>query len=518
MSQGSDSPQRRATRGWVAIALAVGLLAAAVIAGARTALGDGTPDRAAIAWHGCQAGPEDEVGKALDEAGAQCGEMTVPLDYARPDARTITVAVSRIKAADPANRRGVLLINPGGPGVPGLEQVLINQLVPQVAARYDLVGMDPRFIGRSTPLHCRWTTNTFLRSAGPDRRTFTESSAFAEDLAAGCARQNRDLLPYASTRNTARDIDVLRAALGEQKISYLGASYGTYLGAVYLQMFGDRADRVVLDGAVDPTVYGPNLLARSAPAMAAALEHWAGWAAGHADRFHLGATTSSVLSTVDRIARAATHRPLRLGEFQVDAHVLPYLLIAPLADDSEETYAALAGDVRVLAAAAGGEAVVPTPSLTQFLTELFTGSGAATDRAGTPILCADRATSRDPGSYLRDIEEHRADEPLFGPLTRNITPCAFWPTEPVEPPTLVRNAVPALIVGSSGDAFAPLPGQQAMHQALTGSRLVTLRGSFRHTVFPLAGSPCIDTAVNHYLLDGVLPETDTTCDQARPGR
>ena len=90
MSQGSDSPQRRATRGWVAIALAVGLLAAAVIAGARTALGDGTPDRAAIAWHGWRAGPEDEVGKALDEAGAQCGEMTVPLDYARPDARTIT--------------------------------------------------------------------------------------------------------------------------------------------------------------------------------------------------------------------------------------------------------------------------------------------------------------------------------------------------------------------------------------------------------------------------------------------
>ncbi|MFD1048186.1 alpha/beta fold hydrolase, partial [Kibdelosporangium lantanae] len=150
-------------------------------------------------------------------------------------------------------------------------QVLLSQVIPDVAARYDLVGMDPRFVGRSTPLNCRWTTDTFLRSAGPTRRSFDDNTVLQKDLAAGCAAGNRDMLPYASTRNTARDMDVIRAALGETRLSYFGVSYGTYLGAVYLQMFGARADRVVLDSAVDPNAYGPGLFSRVGPAAAAAL-------------------------------------------------------------------------------------------------------------------------------------------------------------------------------------------------------------------------------------------------------
>src|SRR5205814_2102514 len=124
---------------------------------------------------------------------------------------------------------------------------------------------DPRFVGRSTPLTCTWTTDTFLRSAG---NSFADSVALAKRLAAQCPREN---LPYASTRNTARDMDAVRVALGERRLSYLGYSYGTYLGAVYLQMFGTRADRVVLDSAVDPQRYGPNLLSGNGPADAAAL-------------------------------------------------------------------------------------------------------------------------------------------------------------------------------------------------------------------------------------------------------
>src|SRR5262245_3731205 len=144
-----------------------------------------------ISWHGCQTGPDDKLGKGLDAIGAQCGQVSVPLDYSRPDGRTITVAMSRIKATDPAHRRGVLLINPGGPGKPGMEQVALNQVIPDVAAHYDLIGMDPRFVGRSTPLNCRWTTDTFLRSAGPTRQTFDDNTALQKDLAAGCVAGNR---------------------------------------------------------------------------------------------------------------------------------------------------------------------------------------------------------------------------------------------------------------------------------------------------------------------------------------
>jgi pimeloyl-ACP methyl ester carboxylesterase len=131
--------------------------------------------------------------------------------------------------------------------------------------------------------------------------------------------------------------------------------------------------------------------------------------------------------------------------------------------------------------------------------------------AATLILCADRAASPDPDTYFQDIQVHRTDEPLFGPLFRDITPCAFWPTSPAEPPTTISNAVPALMVGGADDPVTPYAGQQAMHQALRGSRLVTLRGSFRHGVYVAAGNTCVDTAVNHYLIDGVLPGADTTC-------
>ncbi|MDQ1647260.1 MAG: hypothetical protein QOJ50_3444, partial [Cryptosporangiaceae bacterium] len=193
-----------------------------------------------ISWGTCRTGPADKVGAALDTAGAQCGTVTVPVDYREPAGRTLTVAISRRKATDPAHRRGILLINPGGPGAPGLEQVLLAPYLPAVAARYDLIGMDPRFTGRSTPLGCQWHTDTFLRSAGPDRASFEQSADLARELAASCAPGNAGLLPHASTLNTARDMDLIRAVLGEEKLSYFGVSYGTYLGALYLQLFGAR--------------------------------------------------------------------------------------------------------------------------------------------------------------------------------------------------------------------------------------------------------------------------------------
>lgn len=454
--------------------------------------------RQAVHWHGCVTGPDDALGAALDDAGAQCAEVTVPVDYSRPRGRTIQVAMARITATDPARRRGVLMLNPGGPGGSGMELVLAGQQMPAVAARYDLIGMDPRFVGRSSPIDCRWETDTFVRSAGPDRRTFNESVALARQLAAGCTTGDTTLLPHASTRNTARDMDLIRERLNERKLSYLGYSYGTYLGAVYLQMFGAHADRVVLDSAVDPAVYGPGLLSRNAPAIQAALEHWAAWQAGEE-----GTTQAAVLARINRIAA----RPeLHIGPYTVDLHVLPYLLFARLYDDSPGTYAQLAEEMRVFE-----HETQPTPALEEFLAGLFTGAGYSSDRAGTAVLCADRAAGRNPEAYFRDIQAHRADEPLFGPMTRNITPCAFWPVRPAEPTTTIRNSVPALIVGADGDPATPYAGQQAMHRALAGSRMVTVRGRFAHGQYLVAGNACVDGTVERYLIDGVLPARDTTC-------
>ncbi|MFI0803521.1 alpha/beta hydrolase fold [Amycolatopsis lurida] len=480
------------------------IVAALVIAAALTpatpaAAQAPTTPAAPITWHGCTTGPGDRLGAELDKAGAQCGEVVVPVDYRRPEGREITIALSRIKATDPARRRGVVLLNPGGPGGPAMELVLAGPSMPEIAARYDLVGMDPRFVGRSSPLRCAWNTDTFARSAGPDARSFRESVAFAKELARGCSGNDRELLRAASTRNTARDMDVVRAALGERKISYIGASYGTYLGAVYLQMFGSRADRFVLDSPVDPGVFGPGLLRSTAPALDAALKNWAKSAAGR----ELGE------QTVRDIARAAERRPFRVGKYTVDGHLAPYLFFAHLYDDRPASQAEFAATVRTLRDAAAGRPVTPSPSLNELLDGLTTGSGAATDRAGTPVVCADREASRVPAEYYRDIQSHRQAEPLFGPLARNITPCAFWPVTPAEPATRIHNGSPALLLGSTDDPATPYAGQLAMRRALAGSRMVTLEGAYRHSVF-LKGGACVDAAVRDYLLGGELP-ADRVC-------
>ncbi|MBD0672439.1 alpha/beta hydrolase [Streptomyces sp. CBMA156] len=470
------------------------------------------------AWHPCRTGPEDSAGAELDAAGAHCTEITVPLDYRHPDGRTLSVALSRLPAADPAHRLGTLLYNPGGPGVPARHLALaLRQASPALGARYDIVGMDPRFVGASTPLDCGWP-GSGPGSAGPTRVTFDRSAELAKDLATRCAPY-RAMLPHASTRNTARDTDLVRGVLGEPTIAYLGSSYGSYLGEVYLQMFPERVGRAVLDAALDPDRFGPDLTATQGPAMDAALTAWAGWAAGHDDRHHLGATTAEVLTAVERLRLAAERAPLAVGTHRVDARALPQVLWTVSAGDDSAVYTEFADLVRVLLDAAEGRTADPTALLEAVLTGLEapdTGGAAAVQNA---IMCVDRAASSDPLAYYRDVQAHRTDEPLFGPLTRNLTPCTFWPAQPAEPPTRVRNAVPVLLVGADGDPAATYPGQLSAHRALTGSRLVTLRGAFHHTAYAGLFAPrdaCVDAAVDHYLLDGVLPAQDADCPATRP--
>lgn len=452
------------------------------------------PPSSSLAWGTCARDASDQLGTILDRAGATCATLTVPVDYQRPSGPTVQVAVTRLKATEPARRRGVLLLNPGGPGASGLELAAVTpDLFPELLAQYDVIGMDPRFTGRSDAIECDWTTDTFLRSAGPNRDTFDRSAALMRDLAAGCARAGLDRLPYANTRNTARDIDRLRLALGENKINYLGFSYGTYLGAVYLQMFGAHADRFVLDSAVDPDVYGPGLFRHNAPAMQDALRQWAGFAAAKDDEYHLGATVPAVLATVDRL-----HRAQQIGAYQVDAEFLPAYLFNRLA---QADYPTLSAELTHF-----GKAGELPGSLETYLHGLVTGEGNPADRYGTPILCADRPASRDAGTYYRDIQAHRRDEPLFGPLTRNISPCAFWPVRGAEPPTDLHTDRPVLVVGADHDPITPHAGQQAMRKALTGSSAVTWRGGYRHTVYKVAGNPCVDKVVTDYLLGSRVPK------------
>jgi pimeloyl-ACP methyl ester carboxylesterase len=483
------------------IAAVGGLVATVAVAAPAPAA---TPET--IDWHACTLGPDDTEGQALDAAGVDCADVRVPLDYTRPRGRTITVAIARSKAPDAAHRIGAMIINLGGPASPVLSVVpLARAAMGEAGARFDLIGMDPRFSGRSTPIDCHWPADWLPRSAGADRQSFEKMVALNRDLAGRCTD---DRLRYAATANQARDMDMIRAALGDAKLSYLGYSYGTYLGAVYTQLFPRHAGRIVLDSAIDPAAHGTDQLRATAAGRQAALAEWAAWAAARDAEYHLGATTDAVLATVHRVYAASARHPLKVGPYALDDTVVPAIIVQLLSDDTDNGN--LATTVAELVKAAAGAPAEPTEAVTEVATSLLTGDGSALHSAQTAIMCADAAVPRDPSWYWRDIQAHRAASPIFEPLARAITPCAFGP-RPVQTTGKIGNGVPALIVQAEKDVNAQLPFGQAMHRALTGSRMIVLNGARTHGVYLFRGSSCVDDTVNAYLRSGNLPAADLTC-------
>ncbi|KUO09723.1 alpha/beta hydrolase [Streptomyces sp. DSM 15324] len=519
------SPFRRRPRTLAvcAMLLAASAVAPTAAAAATTATAAG-PDPLArfhtqhLDWHACALGPDDETGRELDAAGADCADVTVPLDYTDPGGRTISVAVSRRKATDTAHRSGPLFLNDGGPAGPSLPMPLTTaDAMGEVAARYDLIGMDPRFVGRSTPLDCGWNLGSaFLRSAGSHRAAYQGEVSLARDLAERCTRTQGDVLPYVTTRNTARDMDVIRAALGADTLSYLGYSYGSYLGEVYTQLFPGRTDRVVLDGVSPPERYNQTLLRGAEAVNEAALRAWASWTAARHTTYGLGATRAEVLATVDHILDAAAREPLRVGEtYRLDEHVLPALFIGGLGSDLDERRADLARTVRLLARAADRQPVEPDQGLARQLEFLLTSAGSASSSQMTAILCGDVAERRGVGSYWRAVEQSRRRFPLAGPLANDITPCEFW-APPAEAPTVLDNDVPALLLAATGDPRTVYSGARAMRERWPSSRLLTVEHARQHGLYGEYGNACVDDQVNAYLRTGRLPALDPTCAAAPP--
>jgi pimeloyl-ACP methyl ester carboxylesterase len=441
----------------------------------------------------------------LDGAGAQCTGVVVPLDYTRPDSRTLTVAISRIPATDPARRRGIMLSNPGGPGGPGLSMMadLRDRLTPDVRARYDLVGMDPRGIGRSDRMNCGLPLPTMLFSAGFDAFGYARDATLAAAFAASCLAPDPEKARFITTRNSARDMDVIRSAFGERALNYFGDSYGTYLGAVYMQMFPQHSDRFVLDSALDPDRYWLGAYQDMGAVNEAALDDWAIWAARRDADYHFGRTGPQVRAFVeDMIRRAATH-PVIGNDYLIDEHTVPMMLLSQLTDPRKN--ASLAEVVRTIADAVSG-----LPVDMERLKAKISGPVPLEAAGMAAVQCGDKAAPRDLGWYQRNIESVRATQPVFGAFANNITACAFWP-DPIEPPTAVHNPTPALILQATRDTRTAYQEAVALHHDLTASRMVTLADTRVHGVLHSGLSHCVNDIVDTYLRDGTLPGTDRTC-------
>lgn len=453
----------------------------------------------------------------LDRAGARCATIRVPLDYRKPGGRTLTLGFSRIKATDTAHRIGLMMHNSGGPGGTTLDMPLLDApaMGKELAARYDLIGMDPRGVGRSSPLRCG-TSGHWLRSAGYDTAGFRAQARYEAGLVRSCQRTyGKDLsyLRHFTTRNTARDMDVLRAVLGEPRTSYFGISYGTYLGAVYAKMFPGRTDRLLLDSAMDPARYHVRAFRDATAANEELLDAWAAWAARRNPTYGLGNTAAEVRAAVERIARQAARTPLRVGHYTADGQQVPQVLAALLYDDRR--FADAAKNIRLLYDAAAGRAVEPTETLVSAL-------GPPDDESEVQnslqpaLLCGDAAAPHDLSWYRRNIERSRAEAPLYGPMFNGVSPCAFWPNAPVEPPVRSGNAAPGLIVQATGDPRTSYANGQGLHRRMPNSRLITLEAGV-HGVYGLYPNRCVYGQVNDYLRTGELPARDTVCRKDRPG-
>ncbi|MFB7919426.1 alpha/beta hydrolase [Streptomyces sp. NPDC056061] len=452
----------------------------------------------------------------------ECATIKVPLDYRDPGGKRIDLAISRIRSTAPDKRRGVLFSNPGGPGGQGLYMPLaMQEQLPEAARQqYDLIGFDPRGVGLSSPVSCGMEPEEEDWLRPYKEETFDKDVAWARAVANKCREKAGDTLAHITTRNTVRDMDLLRAVLGEKKISYVGFSYGTYLGAVYTQLFPGRADRFVLDSAVDPARAWRGMIQWWAEGAEPAFDRWTAWAAERSEKYGLGDTPKQVDRTFWDLVAQADEKPIELDGQSVTGDDIRSGMRAAVFSPEEATEAFVE-----LRKAADGK-----PSSAKKLAA-FTGSertGTTATAAGTgaraaeipsdnmtasfwAVVCGDNsaAWSRDPESYRRDAIKDKGRYPLYGDFASGIKPCAFW-DKSVEPATGVHNKVGALVVQNEWDSQTPLPSGQALHATLKGSKMVTVLGGEGHGVYP-NGNACTDGTVNDYLLTGRLPAKDVTC-------
>ncbi|WP_405833055.1 alpha/beta hydrolase [Streptomyces sp. NBC_00105] len=485
---------------------AAGLLASTVpLLSAAQASAAPAPDhlRQKPAWHRCST----EL-----PASYECATLKVPLDYRRPDGRTIDLAISRMKSENPAKRHGAMLLNPGGPGGSGLDlPLMMNEAMPkEVREQYDLIGFDPRGVGASSPITCGLddAEQNFNRAYRPE--TFDADVTWARTVADKCREKAGSELPYITTRNTARDMDTIRAVLGERKLSYLGYSYGTYLGAVYSQMFPDRTDRFVLDSGVDPQRIWRGMIQVWATEAEPAFARWTQWAAQRSAEFQLGDSPKAVSETFWGLVARADKEPIDFDGMKVDGDMIR-------SARGVFFYPAQATPMIVaLKAAAEGKPLPAGTTLTE-MRRLLTGGAAAEPASdnGTAVFwavaCGDTGSwPRYTEQYERDAAKDKARYPLYGDFASNIKPCAFW-DRPVEAATPMNKKANVLTVQNEWDSQTPLVSGQGLHRALKGSRMVLAAGGEGHGVYLADPSSCANAPVHAYLTTGRLPAQDVTC-------
>ncbi|RKT52747.1 alpha/beta hydrolase [Saccharothrix australiensis] len=443
----------------------------------------------------------------------ECARIEVPLDYTEPDGRTIRLGLLRQKAT--GDRIGSLIINPGGPGASGMSAAAgLGARVAKtpVGERFDLVGFDPRGIGASQPqVRClsdgerdaeRLDVDIDTSPAGI-AQTEAENKAFAEKCAASTGV---DVLAHVGTRDVVRDLDVMRSALGDEKLTYLGYSYGTHIGAGYAAAFPGNVRALVLDGAVDPTQDQVESLIAQAAGFQQAFDAFAAWCAPRQD-CALGHDPAKANQAFRELTLPLAQRPVDVGSRKLSYS--DAITGAIQAMYSEELWGPLNTGLTELKNNRGEVLMALADSY--FDRDQEGKYGTITD-AFTAVKCVDepRVTDR---AVLDDVaRRYRAAAPFMDdgqPPAGVLDSCAFWPVPPsVQEAKPVAGLPPTLVISTTGDPATPYRSGVNLAQALGGG-LLTYEGN-QHTVY-LQGNECVDPIGHDYLITLKLPAAGTVC-------
>ncbi|WP_158880669.1 alpha/beta fold hydrolase [Amycolatopsis anabasis] len=449
--------------------------------------------------------------------GVQCATATVPLDYRDPAGRTIALAVYRKPAADPGQRIGSLFVNPGGPG--GTTRNMVRSYgttgPAELRTRFDIVSFDPRGVGGSSPLRCQtpeeysaaWTRATGRPAEGGFERAVEQAAA----LDRACAERSGALLPFVGAENFARDLDVLRAAVGDAKLSYLGISYGTFLGTVYANLFGKNVRVLSLDGAYDPQHYTNRPYDYDAPQFRAAdsaLMRFFGWCVKTPGLCSFG--DGNPAAAFVSLQRDLDANPVRDANGQVIANGATLALqVVFRLNSGKSGWVALGAALADAARNRTGSLVAPIATgMPDFL------------NANTAIECSERRFPEDLGVLRARLHAEAASAPLLGPALAYGPPsydhahapaCVQWPIERrsrYAGPWNAPSAPPILVTGTTGDPDTPFGDAITLSRTFDRARLLVFDGE-GHSA--MRRSACATAVETRYLVDRILPEPGTVC-------
>ncbi|MDF3298012.1 alpha/beta hydrolase [Streptomyces tropicalis] len=518
-------PNLRGLRAAASTATAV-LLSSCVLAGCGGIVGigggggGGDLTTQELDWKDCPAPSESEGGGStpspLPNGGTwECATMQAPLDWNRPHGDTIGIALIRARADGPGPRLGSLIFNFGGPGGSGVGT--LPSFGPDYATlrtRYDLVSFDPRGVGRSTGVRCESDAQLdrfFQQDAMPDnaaeRRTYEKNT---RQFNAACEKNSARILPHLRTTDAARDMDLMRQVLGDDKLHYFGISYGTELGGVYAHLFPQHVGRAVLDGVVDPTQTPEQGSLGQAKGFQLAMDNFARDCVSKSTPCPIGTSAQDVEKRIARLLAQLDAKPIpgipprRLTQTAATNGIAQALyskeLWAPLTEGLQQAYAGDGRIIMLLSDAMNGRSE--------------NGEYSNIIPANVAINCADQKPRYTPEYVQQKLPEFQAASPLFGRfLAWGMLSCTDWavPGAADHPDVSAPGSAPILVVGNTGDPATPYEGAKKMADALGRGVAVELTYKGQgHGAYD-SKNKCVQAAVNGYLLEGKVPASGTVC-------